>query len=404
MQFQSVIGQQQIKNQLIQLVEQNRLSHALLFLGKEGSGALPLALAFAQYITCNTVNGQQTTSTNDTLSLFGDSQNEKQETDKYKQKTDSCNTCPSCKKNMDMVHPDIHFTYPVIPKKSGDKPTSADYSAEWREFIKQYPYGNSYDWLQFINAENKQGNITSDECNELIRKLNLKSFESGYKILILWMPEFLGKEGNKLLKLIEEPPPNTLFILVAENEDLILPTILSRTQLVKVPQLKRQDIEQALIERANVETTKAKQLATICQGNYREALQQLQHANEDWESLLREWLNHIAKQNLPAQVKWIDETSKLGRENQKQFLKYFIHQIEDAIELRTINNHPQTLINDFAQRFNKITNIAQQQAIADELNKASYYIERNANPKMLFHALTIKLVHIIKNNSLILIS
>ena len=124
------------------------------------------------------------------------------------------------------IHPDIHFSYPVIPKKSGDKPVSTDYITEWREFITAIPYGNVYDWLQFIGAENKQGNITAEECNDIIHKLNLKSFESPYKILVMWMPEYLGKEGNKLLKLIEEPPADTLFIFVAENEDLILPTIL----------------------------------------------------------------------------------------------------------------------------------------------------------------------------------
>src|ERR1700741_1416341 len=139
-----------------------------------------------------------------------------------------------------------YFYLPVIPKKSGDKPVSTDYIAEWREFIKLYPYGNVYDWLQFIGAENKQGNITAAECNDILRKLNLKSFESEYKILILWMPEFLGKEGNKLLKLIEEPPANTLFILVAENEGQVLPTILSRLQLVKIPALNDVDIETAL--------------------------------------------------------------------------------------------------------------------------------------------------------------
>lgn len=399
MQFSSVIGQQQIKQQLTQLVDQNRLSHALLFLGKEGSGALPLALAFAQYITCNTVNGQQ--ATDNSPSLFGEPETHHSPLTTHQ--SDSCNNCPSCKKNMDLVHPDVHFSYPVIPKKPGDKPTSTDYIADWREFIKQYPYGNSYDWLQFINAENRQGNITADECHEIIQKLSLKSFESPYKILIMWMPEFLKNDGNRLLKLFEEPPANTIIILVAENEDLILPTILSRTQLIKIPQLTRQDIEQALVSRAKAEPVKAKQLALISQGNYREALQQLQHANEDWESLLREWLNHIFKTNLPAQVKWIDEVSKLGRENQKQFLKYFVHLIEDAVELRTINHETQTT-NDFAARLNKITNLSQQQAIAEELDKASYYIERNANPKMLFHALTIKLQHIIKNNSLVTIN
>ena len=265
-----------------------------------------------------------------------------------------------------------------------------------------------YDWLQFIEAENKQGNITASECNDINRKLSLKSFESEYKILIMWMPEFLGREGNKLLKLIEEPPPNTLFIFVAENEDLILPTILSRTQLIKISALKNVEVEAALELTAGVAMEKAQQVAAVSDGNYREALQLLQHAEDDWQYLLREWLNAIIKTGPVAQVKWIDETAKLGREKQKQFLKYFIHLLEEAIRVRVItttNDKPQTTNDmDFALRLNKLCSIGQQEAIITELNKASYYIERNANAKMLFHALSIKLYHIISNNSLILVN
>ena len=186
---------------------------------------------------------------------------------------DSCGVCSSCIKAHQLVHPDIHFSYPVVTKKSGTPPISADYISEWREFIKNYPYGNVYDWLQFIGAENKQGNITAQECNDIIRKLSLKSFESEYKILIMWMPEYLGNEGNKLLKLIEEPPPNTLFILVAENESLILPTIVSRCQLIKIPVLETNEVEEALVNRNNTSTDIARQAASVSEGNYREALQ-----------------------------------------------------------------------------------------------------------------------------------
>jgi len=380
-----------------------------LFLGKEGSGALQLALAFAQYIVCKPQPPE--------VDLFAA---EPQTTNNQPQikKNDSCGTCPACKKANELIHPDIHFSYPVITRKPGEKPISTDFIKEWREFIVANPYGNVYDWLQFIGAENKQGNITAHECNDIIRKLNLKSFESEYKILIMWMPEFLGKEGNKLLKLIEEPPQNTLFILVAENEDLVLPTILSRTQLVKIPMLTNQEVAATLELTAGVKIEKAEQIAAIAEGNYREALQLLQHADDDWEVMLREWLNAIIRTGPVAQVKWIDETAKLGREKQKQFLRYFIHLLEDAIRLRvmepsanpqapvgeqTTNHQPQTT-NDFASRLNKLCNLGQQEAIINELDKASYYIERNANAKMLFHALSIRLYHIINNKSLILVN
>jgi DNA polymerase-3 subunit delta' len=311
---------------------------------------------------------------------------------------DACGECPSCQKMLQLMHPDVHFSYPVIPRKSGDKPLSSDYISEWREFIAKYPYGNSYDWLQFIGAENKQGNISAHECNNIIHKLSLKSFESGFKILLMWMPEYLGNEGNKLLKLIEEPPPDTLFLLVAENESLILQTILSRTQLVKIPALTNQEITSALVSKANMAEDPARQIALIAEGNYHEALQLMQHADEDWQSLLREWLNAILKGGPIAQVKWIDEASKLGREKQKQFLRYFNHLLEQAIRLQAMgadNLHLAEKDKDFAARLNKIAGFNQQQAIIEELDKASYYIERNANPKLLFHALTIKLYHII---------
>ena len=396
MQFQSVIGQKATKYQLVQMVQHNRLSHALLFLGKEGSGALSLALAFAQYMVCDPKPAD--------AGLFGAAE---PEAENIKLKTgDSCGVCAACTKAGQLIHPDIHFSYPVITKKQGEKPISTDFIKEWRQFITTNPYGNVYDWLQFIDAENKQGNISASECNDIIRKLSLKSFESEYKILIMWMPESLGKEGNKLLKLIEEPPPDTLFILVAENESLILPTILSRTQLVKIPELTKLEVESALELRAGVAIEKAQQIAAVTEGNFREALLQIKDAEDDWQLLLREWLNAIVKTGPVAQVKWIEETAKLGREKQKQFLKYFIHLLGQAIRLRVIatanGDHQNGNEQDFALRLNKLCDIGQQEAIINELDKASYYIERNANAKMLFHALSIRLYHIINNKSLIL--
>ncbi|MES2890504.1 MAG: hypothetical protein V4725_00785 [Bacteroidota bacterium] len=402
MQFEKVIGQRETKEQLVQMIQHNRLSHALLFLGKEGSGSLALALSFAQYIVCEKVNGKQPA----VASLF-----EPAEATGGSQEllNDACGVCSACLKAAQMVHPDIHFSYPVIPKKSGDKPISTDYAAEWREFISIQPYANAYDWLQFIGAENKQGNITAEECNDITRKISLKSFESAYKILIIWMPEYLTKNGNKLLKLLEEPPPQTVFILVAENDALVLPTILSRTQLVRIPLLTNQDIEGALVQRSGVALEKAGQVAALSEGNYHEALQLLQQVEDDWLLTVREWLNLIVKKSYPSQLKWIDDMNKQGREKQKQFLKYFTHLLEQAIRLGAMPEDAigafsiATAERDFAERLNKLSNIHQQEAIINELDKASYYIERNAHGKMLFHALSIKLYHIITNNSLILV-
>lgn len=401
--FKDVIGQQQVKQQLIEMVQHNRLSHALLFLGREGSGGLPLAMAFAQYISLlpniNQPKPQES-------SLFGEAAEEIKppstisEADEWMQKQ------ASFSKAEQLVHPDIHYSYPVVTKKTGTPPLSADYATEWREFIQQLPYGNIYDWLQFIGAENKQGNITAYECNDIIRKLNLKSFESGYKILVMWMPEYLGKEGNKLLKLIEEPPADTLFILVAESESGILSTILSRCQLVKIPALETTAIEKALIAKSNCAAEQAKIIANASEGNYREALQLVQHADEDFHSLLKEWLNATLKNQPIAQVKAIEEIARLGREKQKQFLKHFTHQVEQALRLQVADEKLRELLfqsmspaeQDFAARLNKAISLEQKEALSEELDKATYYIERNANAKILFHALTIKIFHIVKNN------
>ena len=395
--FKDIIGQASVKAHLIDMVQQNRLSHALLFLGKEGSGALPLAINFAQFVV------SQPAASEPVADLFGGF-TAIEAGPAYKSPQDLAED-PSYLRAAKLLHPDLHFTYPVISKKPGEKPVSADYISDWRDFYTQFPYGNVYDWLQFIGAENKQGNITAEECNEIIHKLSLKSFESAFKVLVLWMPEYLGKEGNKLLKLIEEPPPNTLFILVAESEEQILPTLLSRCQLIRVPLLSNEEVEEALFERAKASKETASQIAGIAEGNYREALQLLQHSEEDWHSYLREWLNATLKGGPIAQVKFTEEAAKLGREKQKQFLRYFNHLLQMSIRIKVLGADQVKMGDqekDFAIRLNKIASVSQQQAIIEELDKASYYIERNANGKMLFQALTLKLYHIIQNKTLIL--
>jgi DNA polymerase-3 subunit delta' len=406
MQFNEVIGDNHVRDRLKDLVQNNRLSHALLFLGREGSGALPLAIAFAQYILCEKVDPR---SKSKETSLFGEAIEAE-----VIQLEDSCGQCSSCLKVKQLVHPDLHFSYPALKRDSKhDRVLSTDYITEWREFISQYPYYNVADWINFLkenskskieNPANKQGNITVFECDDISHKVSLKSFESNYKIVIMWMPEFLGKEGNKLLKLIEEPPSDTLFIFVAEDENEILPTILSRTQLVKVPSLPDAAIENALISKYNLSAEKATEIAAISEGNFREALQILENPEEGLQTQIREWLNVIVKNNVATQLKWIDEISKTGREKQKQFLKYFIHLLEQSIRAEFLdpNMIPENE-RDFVLRMNKMSSTEAKEAIIKDLDNSIYYIERNANAKLLFHALTIRIFHIIKDNSLILV-
>ncbi len=390
-----VIGQEKLKKQLVDMVQQQRLPHALLLVGPEGSGALPLAVAFAQYIV--SIPSQAAA----TADLFGaPAEPIAQPFYTPEQIAD----LPAYHRASQLMHPDLHFSFPTIIEKPGQKNISANFIEQWREFINGYPYGNAFDWLQFIKAENKQGNISADECNEIIKKLSFKSFESAYKVLVLWMPEYLGKEGNKLLKLIEEPPDNTIFILVAASEENILPTILSRCQFVKVPRLTTQEIESALMGRAKLAPEKAKQVAILSEGNYREALHLIQQSDQDYISMIKDWLNAILKMGPVAQLKWVEEMSKLGREQQKQFLKYFNHLLEHSIRLKTMGSDLplDSDLKDFALRINKIAGVSQMESIVNELDKSVYHIERNANAKMLFMALSIKLYHIIQNKTLIL--
>jgi DNA polymerase-3 subunit delta' len=411
MQFDKIITQEPVKHKLKELVHKNRLSHALLFLGKEGSGSLSLAIAFAQYLLCERISSNHPQPNK--ASLFNEE--EPKVGTSYE---DSCGVCSSCLKVNQLIHADLHFSYPSLKRDSRhDRVLSIDYISEWREFIQQYPYGNVTDWINFLKETsrskiespvNKQGNISAFECDNIIHKLSLKSFESNYKILIMWMPEYLGKEGNKLLKLIEEPPENTLFIFVAEDEDAILQTILSRTQLIKIASLSNEEVKNGLINHYNTDPKKASQIAAIAEGNFREALQLLQNPEDDLHAQVREWLNIIIKNHVSSQIKWIEEISGIGREKQKTFLRYFIHLLEQSLRTTFLPAESLKKVSekdlDFCERINKMCSLEVQQAMVEELEKAVYYIERNAHAKLLFHSLTIRLFHIVKDNSLILIN
>ena len=413
MQFNQIPADEIVKDKLKDLVRKNRLSHALLFLGKEGSAALPLAISLAQFVLCERVNKQQTNKNEGFLF-----QNEGQDERNSDVLNDSCGECSSCLKVSQLMHPDVHFSYPALKRDSRhDKVLSTDYICEWRDFVHKFPYNNVTDWLDYLkensrskidNPVNKQGNISAFECDDISRKLSLKSFESSYKILIMWMPEYLGKEGNKLLKLIEEPPSNTLFILVAENEESILPTILSRTQVIRIPSFTDDQVTATLIHKYQIQKEKAVRVAAVAAGNVREALLLLQNSEDDFQSHVRNWLNLIMKNKVEPLLKWIDEMNKLGREKQKEFLKYFVHLLSQAIRSSYIEEQQSVNLSeshqDFCERINKFANFEAKVSMVEELEKAIYYIERNANARMLFHSLSIRFFHIIKDNSVILVN
>lgn len=387
MRFADVIGQEAVKEKLRSMAEQHRLSHALLLLARPGTGGLPLSIAFAQYLLCDAIQHQAP-------SLFDTK-------DSHGLPMDSCGTCPSCRKVAALAHPDLHFSYPVISRKPGTPSLSTDFAAEWREFVGQYPYGNDFDWLQTIGAENRQGKIYAAECVDIHRRLTLKSYEGRLKILILWMPEYLEKEGNRLLKLIEEPPAGTLILLVAEEYGEILPTILSRTQLVRLPPIDTPSIAAALATRCGTEEPRASSIAAMSDGSYREALSLLQHHEDDWLSVAREWLNAILRNGPVAQVRWVEEISKHGREKQKQFLRYMCHLVETSIRIQTMGGQAAGVQGPeaaFAEKLNRVAGIGQLEAMAEEMERSAYQIERNAPAKILFLSLSIRLHHILRDN------
>ncbi len=367
MQFKEIVGQQAVKQRLLNSVRENRVSHAQLFLGPEGNGSLALAIAYAQYLSC---------------------------TDK--QPDDSCGECASCRKYQKLMHPDLHFSYPFFAKHKDD--TAVTFIEQWREAIAEHPYLGLDVWRNYLEAENKQANINIAECHQIIKKLSLKPFESEYKILILWLPEYLDKEGNALLKIIEEPQPNTLFILVAQNQDQILNTILSRTQLIKIPSLAYTDVKHYLEEVKHQPETTATEIAYLSGGNMAEALNMLQHGGSSYHNQFIQWLRMCYANKGLEVIPFTEQLAKLGRENQKNFIRYGINFLRECCLL--LAGAPQ-LVHlpahelDTAQKMIKVMSIKAAEAISEELQAAHYHVERNANPKILFLDVSLQIITIL---------
>ena len=368
MQFKHIVGQQEMKQRLIGTVNENRVSHAQLFLGPEGSGSLALAIAYAQYLSCED-----------------------------KQPDDSCGECASCRKYQKLVHPDLHFSYPFFAKDKND--TALTFIEQWREAIQANPYINLDIWRGYLDAENKQANINIAECHQIIKKLSFKPFESLYKIIILWLPEYLDKEGNALLKIIEEPQPNTLFLLVAQNQDQILNTILSRTQLVKIPALSYDNIKTELMQSHHQTEIAAAEIAYLSNGNLTEALSMLQQENKSYHTLFVQWLRLCFGNKGIEIVAFVEQLAKMGRENQKNFLRYGISFIRECCMLMAGAKslvHLPTQELETAYKITAVMDIAIAEGISAELEKAHYHVERNANPKILFLDVSLQIINTIR--------
>ncbi|WP_276345995.1 hypothetical protein [Daejeonella sp. JGW-45] len=372
MQFRDIVGQNEVKEHLIRTVAENRVSHAQLFLGPEGSGNFALALAYAQFISCT-----------------------------ERSDTDSCGVCASCRKYNKLIHPDLHFSYPFF--RGGEKEDSMADLEEWRDLVLTNPYFNLDEWRERLDAQNKQPNINKAECMNILHRLSLKPFESEYKAMIIWLPEYLKNEGNRLLKTLEEPADKTLIILVAQNQDQLLNTIISRTQLVKIPALDQKEICDYLLKTKNISESKAAQTAYLSEGNLQAALNFLKEDDNDNFRLFTGWMRMTFADRGPSIFEFVEETSKIGRESQKNLLKYGINLIRECIMVLSDASelvHLPGIELEFVNKFSQQLDLAKAEALINEMDKAYYHIERNANPKILFLDVSLQFVKILKFNTL----
>lgn len=367
--FNQVIGQDHIKNHLQVSAKNGRIPHAQLFVGKEGSGTLPMAIAYAQYLLCN----------------FSDN-------------VEACNI--KCEK---LQHPDLHFAFPVTTNNTVKKHAVSNlFLEDWRDFTKNHPYGSLFNWLQFIGVENKQGNIGVDEAEAVVKKLQLKSYEGGFKVMIIWMAEKMNiAASNKLLKLIEEPPNKTVFLLITESEEQIINTIKSRCQALHFPALSESDIANALIERENCSENEAAKIAHQAEGNYNKAVHLLHNDSSDmvFEEWFVAWIRTAfrAKGNaavVQQLIEWSETIAKTGRETQKRFLEYCLQFFRQALLLNYKSDNlvfMETKTGFDLSKFAPFLHAGNILEIEKELNDAMYHIERNGNAKIILLDLSMKL-------------
>lgn len=373
--FRDIPGKEVEKKYLLSNAKEDRLAHAQLFLGRTGSGQLALALAFTSYILC--INRTE---------------------------TDSCGQCSACLKSHKFIHPDVHFSFPVIKKdgKNRNETTSNDFLNEWRSILVKNPFLDMKAWLHSLNLENGQANINVKECVEIVKKLGLKTFESEYKVLIMWMPEYLRNEGNRLLKLIEEPPENTIIFLVAEKQDAILNTILSRVQLLKVNPFSDEEVKQYLEDKHNIQSTASDQLIGIAAGNMNTAISLASQDSVNYSDSLFQWLRVAYKMEPVEMGKWVNQMSSWGRENQKNFLEYGLHFFREY--LFSLNTGRKNLrLNEYelsiAEKMTSLLDISKTEQLILILNDCIGAIERNANPKILFLADSLNIGRVMRNIS-----
>lgn len=369
MQFKDVVGQSELKAHLIDEVKNGKISHAQLFLGNPGFGGLPLALAFVQYLFCQN-----------------------------KQESDSCGVCPSCSKVQDLQHPDLNFSFPVV--QAIDK-KSDSFLPLWREQIHKNPYFNLNQWTDLIDEKGRKPIISAEESQEIIKKLSYKSFEGGYKVMILWMAEEMNlSSANKLLKILEEPPQKTIFILLADTQEYLLQTIVSRTQLVKIPRIGLDELSDHLQGSKQIDRSTATSFAAQAEGNLIEAYELLgEHDEKDINREMFIQLMRVCyKKDVIPMLDWADAAGQIGKERQKAFLKYALHMFRQSL-LKNYTDSQLTRTSKeedaFLKNFSKFITGNNIHGFMENFNDAYYHIDRNANAKILFTELSFKVMRYI---------
>ena len=372
--FTKIPGLTNQKKYLRELVQNDRVPHAFIFTGPEGNGKLPLAVALSNYIQCES------------------------------RTHDACGVCPACLKSQKLVHPDIHFVYPVIKQdgKKREDTVSTDFLKEWRQFISESPYASIQHWLSFLRAENKPANINTTECNQISAKLGLKSYEGSHKVLILWHAEMLGKDGNRLLKLIEEPPEKTIIILLAERLDKIIKTIASRCQILTVPPFSDEDIGSVIADKIDGPIEEIIQLAD---GNMHLALDLIHKGKTNYSEEILDWMRVAYRLKAESVVSWLEDFNKKGKQEQINFLSYGLYYMKEYRKILLCKDLNMGKLTDSEKQVaKKMANLVDEDmsaGIVTLLESSISHLRRSANARILFMDMTIRLQALMKSQTVV---
>jgi DNA polymerase-3 subunit delta' len=368
MRFSEIIGLDDLKQQLIGAVLNNHVAHAQLFFGPKGSGNMALALAYATFINCQN-----------------------------RSETDSCGTCSTCTKMDKLIHPDLQFVFPVSSTKkiTGKNVVSSSFLKEWREFLLQSPYASIEQWNAHYGAENKQGNISKEESRNIIKNLSLKAFEAEYKVMLIWLPEYMNAfSANGILKILEEPPEKTLFLLVTNDYEQLLTTILSRCQLFNIRGFRSEEVADYLVSNQNLAEDQAHKIAALSEGNINRAVKLIDSVEDDSNKFFRDWMRQCWGMNMTELASMMDSYNGLNKTSQKMLLQYGLGMMREALMTQVLADAGNKLNADeldFASKFGKALSAQKLEDISNRLGTAQYHLERNANPKIMFMDLSLSI-------------